>query len=83
MLGLSLGTVFAFAYLGAIGVLVWLWAALSVLVGERVGAGAFRYLVGLPRWSLRLLAYQASLVEAYPPFPLAPEPHLPPARAAT
>lgn len=54
--------------LGWIGVLVWLWAALTVLVSERVGAGAFSFLVGLQRWSLRLLVYQAALVDDYPPF---------------
>jgi hypothetical protein len=51
-----------------IGGLVWLWAAITVLVKERVGDGAFRYLEGLQRWSVRLLAYQASLVDEYPPF---------------
>ncbi len=50
------------------GVLVWMWAALTILLGERVGPHAFRYLVGLQRWSIRLLAYQASLVDEYPPF---------------
>lgn len=70
--------------LGALGVLVWLWAALSVLIGERVGDGAFRYLTGLQRWSVRLLVYQASLVDIYPPFSLGdPTPHLPTARATT
>jgi hypothetical protein len=54
--------------LGAIGVFVWLWAALSVLLTQQVGPRAFAYLVGLQRWSVRLLAYQASLVDAYPPF---------------
>lgn len=54
--------------LGLIGGLVWIWAAISVLVHERVGAGAFAYLAGLQRWAVRLLAYQASLVEPYPPF---------------
>jgi hypothetical protein len=53
-----------------LGVLVWLWAALTILVAERVGTGAFHYLVGLQRWSTRLLLYQASLVDAYPPFAL-------------
>jgi hypothetical protein len=59
-----------------VGMFVWLWAALSVLVTERVGAGAFHYLVGLQRWSLRLLAYQASLVDDYPPFSLSETPSL-------
>jgi Domain of unknown function (DUF4389) len=54
--------------LGAIGWFVWLWAALCVLVNERVGDFSFAYLTGLQRWTVRLLAYQASLVEAYPPF---------------
>ena len=63
------------------GVFVWLWAALSILISERVGSGAFQYLVGLQRWSLRLLAYQASLVDEYPPFSFSdPAPSLPAAR---
>jgi len=51
-----------------VGTFVWLWAALSILVVQRVGSGAFNFLVGLQRWSIRLLAYQASLVDEYPPF---------------
>lgn len=58
----------ALAFMCWIGVFVWLWAALSILFTERVGAGAFRYLTGLQRWSVRLLAYQAALVDEYPPF---------------
>ncbi|MBS1122873.1 MAG: putative rane protein [Deltaproteobacteria bacterium] len=54
-----------------LGMFVWLWAALTILVSERVGPGAFHYLVGLQRWSIRLLAYQASLVDEYPPFTFA------------
>lgn len=66
-----------------IGALVWLWAALSILFTERVGRGAFDYLVGLQRWTLRLLAYQASLVEEYPPFSFSDtSPSLPEATAA-
>ena len=59
------------ALLGCIGNLVWLWAALSILVHERVGPRAFAYLAGLQRWSVRLLAYQAALVDDYPPFSFA------------
>ena len=55
----------------AIGVFVWLWAAVSIVLTRRVGPLSFEYLVGLQRWSIRLLAYQASLVDAYPPFTLA------------
>ena len=72
------------AVLGWIGCFVWLWAALSILVNERVGPGAFHYLVGLQRWSIRLLAYQASLVDEYPPFSFSDSaPALPAARATT
>lgn len=59
---------FVLAILGSLGVLAWLWAALSVLATERVGPRCFGFLLGLQRWSLRLLVYQASLVDAYPPF---------------
>ncbi len=57
-----------------IGALVWLWAALWVLAAERVGPGAHNYLLGLQRWSVRLLAYQACLVDEYPPFSFADQP---------
>lgn len=68
--------------LGWIGMFVWVWAALSILFAERVGPGAFNYLVGLQRWSVRLLAYQACLVDAYPPFSFTEAPPvLPEARA--
>ncbi len=64
-----------------VGAFVWIWSALSVLFVERVGPRAFGFLVGLQRWTVRLLAYQASLVDPYPPFSFAddrnamPEPH--------
>ena len=79
----GLPSAFVLALLCWFGTVVWIWAALSILFTERVGAGAFNYLVGLQRWSIRLLAYQASLVDEYPPFSfseLAP-PVLPSARA--
>ena len=56
------------ALLAVVGSFVWLWAALCVLFRERIGDDAYAFLVGMQRWSVRLLAYQASLVEAYPPF---------------
>jgi hypothetical protein len=60
--------------LGWIGSFVWLWAALSILFTQRVGPHAFHYLEGLQRWSVRLLVYQASLVDDYPPFTFADSP---------
>ncbi len=74
------------AFLGWIGVFVWVWAAFSILLTQHVGTHAFRYLVGIQRWSVRLLVYQAALVDDYPPFSFAdtpaPQP-LPLARAIT
>jgi Domain of unknown function (DUF4389) len=64
----GLPSAFVLAILGCIGGLVWLWAALSVLCFERVGETAHAYLAGVQRWAIRLLAYQASLVDVYPPF---------------
>lgn len=64
----GLPSAFVLAVLCCLGCFVWTWAALSILFTERVGAGAHGYLVGLQRWSVRLLAYQASLVDEYPPF---------------
>jgi len=72
------------AILGWLGMFVWVWAALSILFTERVGPHAFNYLVGLQRWSIRLLAYQASLVDEYPPFSFSdPAPALPAARVTS
>ena len=66
-----------------LGMFVWLWAALTILFTERVGPGAFHYLVGLQRWSIRLLAYQAALVDEYPPFSFSDAAPVLPATRAT
>jgi hypothetical protein len=56
------------AVVGIVAAFVWLWAAVEILVSERVGDVPYRILAGVQRWSVRLLGYQASLIEAYPPF---------------
>jgi hypothetical protein len=73
----------ALAVLGFLGGLVWLWSALRVLLFEQVGDGAHAYLAGVQRWSLRLLAYQASLVDVYPPFSFDDDPVTLPEAAGT
>lgn len=65
---LGLPSALALAVLGFIGSFVWLWSAIRVLVQQRVGDVAHGYLTGLQRWTVRLLAYQACLVDEYPPF---------------
>jgi hypothetical protein len=61
------------AVLGCIAGFVWLIAAVFVLVHQRYPDWAFAYLEGMQRWAARLLAYQASLVDEYPPFSLGPD----------
>jgi hypothetical protein len=64
----GLPSALALAVLGCLAGFVWLWSALTILVRGRVGDGAFWFLSGIQRWTVRLLAYQASLVDEYPPF---------------
>ena len=79
----GLPSAFVLVLLLFLGWFVWMWAALSILLTERIGPGAFRYLVGLQRWSVRLLAYQGGLIDDYPPFSFSDQPPiLPPARVA-
>jgi hypothetical protein len=65
---LGLPSALVLALLGAVASIVWLWAAICVLVNERIGDATFAFLAGVQRWGVRLLAYQAALVDAYPPF---------------
>jgi Domain of unknown function (DUF4389) len=58
------------AILTFVGAIVWLIAAVLVLVNESYPEGLWRFLLGLVRWEACLLAYLASLVERYPPFTL-------------
>ena len=50
--------------------IAWIVAFLLVLVRERYGHWLFDFQTGVLRWMVRLLAYQASIVEPYPPFSL-------------
>jgi hypothetical protein len=54
--------------LGIVGWLVWLIAAIWVLVSEQYPEGLWRFQRGLIRWQAQLLGYLASLVQPYPPF---------------
>lgn len=47
---------------------VWLVAAVMILFTESYPEVLFGFQCGVLRWEMRLLAYQASLVEAYPPY---------------
>jgi hypothetical protein len=58
------------ALLTFVSSVVWVVAAVWILVNETYPASLFGYQRGVVRWTARLLAYLASLVEPYPPFKL-------------
>ncbi len=60
----------ALALLGLVSSVVWLFAAISILVKEEYPEGLWNFQAGIVRWDARLLAYLASLVEPYPPYSL-------------
>ncbi|MFQ5879952.1 MAG: DUF4389 domain-containing protein [Dehalococcoidia bacterium] len=59
--------------LGLIGIVVpvlWLVAAVFVLIRESYPQGIYGFFRGYLRWQARLMGYHASLVDQYPPFAL-------------
>lgn len=56
--------------LGFVSAVVWLIAAVMVLVEETYASALYDFQCGVLRWQARLLAYLASLVDEYPPFSL-------------
>ena len=60
----------------------WLIAFLLVLIRERYGRGLCEFQTGILRWMARLLAYQASIVDPYPPFALGEAAAPPPLHAS-
>ena len=56
------------ALIGIASWVVWIIAAISVLINETYPEGLWRFQRGVVRWEARLLGYIASLAEPYPPF---------------
>ncbi len=56
------------ALIGFVGWIVWLIAAISILLNERYPERLWNFQRGVVRWEARLLGYLASLAEPYPPF---------------
>ncbi len=54
--------------LSIIFAIVWIIAAISILVNGSYPAWAASFIKGYLRWNARLFAYMASLVDEYPPF---------------
>ena len=51
-----------------VATIVWIIAAVQVLMQETYSEGLYDFQCGVVRWQTRLLAYHASLVDGYPPF---------------
>jgi hypothetical protein len=51
-----------------VSAIVWVIAAVQILLQEKYSDGLYDFQCGVVRWNARLLGYHASLVEPYPPF---------------
>jgi hypothetical protein len=74
---LAIPSLVVLAVLAFVGSIIWVIAAVLVLVTENYPEGLWRFLLGLVRWEAWLLAYLASLVDQYPPFTLETDPSSP------
>ena len=64
----AIPSVVILALLGLVSAVVGLIAAISILINERYPERLWNFQTGVIRWHTRLLAYLASLTDAYPPF---------------
>lgn len=58
------------AILSIVAGILWIVAAIMILIQEDYPEGIYNFNLGVMRWEARLLAYLASLVDPYPPFAL-------------
>jgi hypothetical protein len=72
----SIPSALVLGLLGIVSAVIWLIAAVMVLIQENYPNGLYNFQRGVLRWEARLLGYHASLVDQYPPFALdtGPEP---------
>jgi hypothetical protein len=75
----SIPSAFVLAILGFVSGIIWIIAAVMVLVQENYADGLYDFQRGVLRWEARLLAYHSSLIEQYPPFALDTGAESPPA----
>jgi uncharacterized protein DUF4389 len=67
---LSIPSALVLGFLMLISAVVMVIAVLSILIAEQYAPSLYAFQLGVVRWHARLLAYHASLVDAYPPFTL-------------
>jgi hypothetical protein len=67
---LAIPSAIVLAVLVALGAVVWICAAVVILIDERYPESLWRFLLGIVRWEANLLAYLASLTDRYPSFTL-------------
>jgi len=70
----SIPSVLVLGLLGIVSAVVWVIAAVMVLIQENYPDGLYNFQRGVLRWEARLLGYHASLVDQYPPFALDTDP---------
>lgn len=66
----AIPSIIVLALLVYVGAIVWLVAAVLVLVDGSYPDSLWRFLLGIVRWEASLFSYLASLVDRYPPFTL-------------
>jgi len=66
----SIPSFLVLALLSVVGLILWLIAAIFILIQETYPKGIYDFFRGILRWQARLLSYHASLVDRYPPFSL-------------
>jgi hypothetical protein len=67
---LAIPSAIVLGLLSIIGGIIWIIAAIMILIQEQYPEGLYNFQLGIMRWEARLLAYLASLVDPYPPFAL-------------
>lgn len=67
---MSIPSALVLTILGCVSGLLWLIAALTILLSETVPSWILGFQRGMLRWQARLIGYHASLIEEYPPFSL-------------
>ena len=65
---MSIPSLIGLAILNWVAGIVWIIAAVMILIQETYPQGLYDFMCGVVRWQARLVAYHASLVDEYPPF---------------